>query len=124
MLAMLAAMLAKLASRQQRPGSPTGPRCGISRAPTLGNRLADQVEKCFADNYLVTGLQLDRIARHQARLAINIGAVETTDILDRDLAAFEADQRVLARDLGLGIVLVEVDFGKRAGLGIPSADEV
>ena len=64
------------------------------------------------------------IAGHQAWLPIDIGAVEAADIFDRDLSHFEADERVLARDLGLGIILIEIDLRERAGLRIPSPDEV
>src|SRR5581483_8948030 len=92
--------------------------------PRLGNRLDDELEEGLADDDFVAGFDLHRIAGHQARLAVDVGAVETADVLDGDLTAFDPNKRMLARNLGLGVVLVEVDLGKRAGLGIPSPDQV
>src|SRR5208282_2128619 len=83
-----------------------------------------QLEERFPDDHLVARLELGRTARRQARLTIDVGAVETADVLDRDLAAVDSKQRMLARDLGFGIVGVEIHFRKRSGLGIPSADQV
>src|SRR5208282_2750449 len=87
-------------------------------------RFYHQLEERFADDHLVARLDLDGAARGEARLTVHVGAVETADVLDRDLGAVDANQRMLARDLGFGIVGVEIDFGKRSGLGIPSADQV
>ncbi len=69
-------------------------------------------------------LSSSRIPGLQPRLAIHKRAVETADIFDRDLAAVDADQRMLARDLGFGIVGVQVDLGKRAGVRIPSPNQI
>jgi hypothetical protein len=57
-------------------------------------------------------------------LAIDVGSVQTADILDRYLAGVEPDERMLARNLGLWIVGVEIDLGERAGFRIPSSDQV
>src|ERR1017187_6260443 len=83
-----------------------------------------QLEERFPDDHLVARLELGRTARREARLTIHVGAVETADVLDRDLAAVDSNQRMLARDLGFGIVGVEIHFRKRSRLGIPSADQV
>src|SRR5208337_4123562 len=83
-----------------------------------------QLEERFPDDHLVARLELGRTARREARLTIHVGAVETADILDRDLAAVDSNQRMLARDLRLGIVGVEIHFGKRSRLRIPPANQI
>ncbi len=83
-----------------------------------------QLEELFPDDHLVARLELGRTARREARLTIDVGAVEAADVLDRDLAGVDSNQRMLARDLGFGIVGVEIHFRKRSRLGIPSADQV
>src|SRR5208337_2800217 len=75
-------------------------------------------------DHFVARFDLGGTPRRKPRLTIYVGAVETADILDRDLAAFDSNQRMLARDLRFGIVGVEIHFRKRSRLGIPSADQV
>jgi hypothetical protein len=79
----------------------------------LGNRINDQLEKRLTDNNLVTVLEFDRRTGGEARLAVDVGAVEASDVFDRNLATLDDKQRMPARNLGLGIVGVEVDLGTK-----------
>ena len=45
---------------------------------------------------LVARLDLGGTSRRKARLTIHVSAVETADVLDRDLAAVDSNQRMLA----------------------------
>src|SRR5690242_20873246 len=68
--------------------------------PKSGDWFNNQLEKRLADNDFVAVLEFHRTARLQTRLAIHIGPVEAADILDRELAAVDSEQRVFARNLG------------------------
>src|SRR5208282_4518171 len=108
---------------------PQLPRTRLLAGATGGNggsryRFYHQLEERFPDDHLVARLEFGGTARREPRLAIHVGAVETADVLDRDLACVDSNQCMLARDLGLGIVGVEIHFRKRSGLRIPSAYQV
>src|SRR5271163_4611634 len=83
-----------------------------------------QFQERLSYDYFVARLDLERRTRNQPVAAIHVGAVEAPDIFDRNLAALDNDQCVLARNLGLGVVLLQVHLGKRSGLGIPASDKV
>src|ERR1700755_1499607 len=81
-----------------------------------------KAQERFADDDLVVVAQDVRVARQQTAAAVNERAVGRAEVLYLVLPVLARDAGVAARNLGFGIVRIQIDVRENAVIGVPAAD--
>src|SRR5262245_23198958 len=82
----------------------------------------DEFEKRFADDDLIAVVKRLLGAGQQTRPAIDKSPVRTAQILDQILVVQKLYSGVTARNLGFGVILIQINVRKDAAISVPATD--